>query len=103
MSDHFTDRLGLDWLADDEEDEQISGALELTLDNVVSWLAVKRLGLGDDAERFWHDRMYDELRDLLPKQHLLRAVLTLVLPYAEGIAEVTVEQFSRLQEPRQGP
>lgn len=95
---YFTDTLGLDWRIGDEEGEMISAALEHALANVVSWLAAHETGADAGAKQMWLDRMYEDLRDLLTEQQLVRAVLALVHVYAVGMAEVTVGQFRRLPE-----
>lgn len=98
MTAIFTDRLGLDWDGDDEDDVEVADALELALHNVTSYLAVA-LHYDDfepDAIDALDDRCFDELEDLLSKEQLAKAVVALLVPHASPLAVRLVQQFREL-------
>jgi hypothetical protein len=102
MTAIFTDRLGLDWDGDDPQEAKAAEAIDLTLNNVASYIA-GRMWFDDLAEEHLDaldDAAYDELLDMVERdpELLAKAVIALLVPRATDIAAAMVQQVRDLDE-----
>jgi hypothetical protein len=81
------------------EAREIEAALDRAVDNYASWLVAEWLGLDDEDTELWVDRCYDDLRDSLDHQQLIRAVLFGIGDKAEQKARRLIADIQR-GEPR---
>lgn len=102
MTAIFTDRLGLDWDGDDDEEVQVAAAVDLTLNNVVSYLVACMYFEDFDrgAMDALDDAAYDQLLDMVERdpEMLAKAVIALLIPHASALADRLVHQFRDLPE-----
>lgn len=64
-------------------ERQIEAALDRAVDNYASWLVAEHLGLSDEETERWVNSCYDDLRDALTPQQMIRAVLLCIQDRAE--------------------
>lgn len=100
MTALYTDRMGMDWDGDDPDDVVVAGALDMALKNVTSYLAVALHydDLDPDVIDALDDRCFDELKDLLSKEQLAKAVVALLVQHASPLATRMVTEIRDLPE-----
>lgn len=99
MTSIYTDRMGLDWDLEDEDDATVASGLDLALTNVTRYLtAVFHFDLDEDEVDDLIDACMDELQESLTEKQIVKAVIALLIPHASIAAHQAGQELDAIRQ-----